>query len=70
MKSILNSFAIILIALFIFSCNNDNDDTTSPTPSNSFLRYKIDGVAYEAPVAGKEFEYVMPINVVLALLLI
>jgi Family of unknown function (DUF6252) len=53
MKTLLKTFAILFISLLIFSCSNDDDNTTTPTPttSTSFIRCKIDGVAYEAPVA-------------------
>lgn len=52
---ILKIVAILLITIFTISCsNNDDDNSTTPTPapSNSFIRCKIDGVAYEAPVAN------------------
>jgi hypothetical protein len=54
MKTLKNTIAILLISLLAICCNNDGDSTTNPTPtsSNNFIRCKIDGVAYEAPVTN------------------
>lgn len=55
MKTIKNTFAILLLTIFTISCNND-DNLPTPIlpviPSNSFIRCTIDGVAYEAPIAN------------------
>lgn len=51
MKTLKNTFAILLIALFAISCNNndDNPSETSIPPvvaNDNYIRCKIDGVAY------------------------
>jgi hypothetical protein len=54
MKTLQKIFVILFISLLTISCSNDDDNstTTTPTPSTSYIRCKIDGVAYEAPVAN------------------
>jgi Family of unknown function (DUF6252) len=54
MKTLKKTFTILFISLVTISCSNDDDNSTTPTPtpSTSFIRCKIDGVAYEAPVAN------------------
>lgn len=54
MKTLQKIFVILFISLLTISCSNDDDNSTTPTPtpSTSFIRCKIDGVAYEAPVAN------------------
>ena len=53
-KTILTVLSVISVAL-IASCNNDGEDPATivqlPTTNSNFIRCKIDGVAYEAPVA-------------------
>ena len=50
MKTLKNTFAALVIALVTFSCNNDDDNSTTPTPStnDNFIRAKVDGIDYEA----------------------
>ncbi len=50
MKSHLKTIAILCIALFTISCNNDNDAITTQAPvvNNNFIRAQVDGVNYEA----------------------
>lgn len=48
MKTLLKTFTILFLSLSTISCNNDDDNSTA---NNSFIKCKIDGVAYEAPVA-------------------
>ncbi len=54
MKTLKITFAFLFSALLILSCNNDDDNATTPTPTTStnFIKCKIDGVAYEAPVSN------------------
>jgi hypothetical protein len=52
-----NTFAILIMTLLSMSCSNSDDNpipnpTPTPTSSANFLRCKIDGVAYEAPIAN------------------
>jgi Family of unknown function (DUF6252) len=51
MKTILKAIAILFITSLAISCNNDDDNSTTPATSTSFIKCKIDGVAYEAPIA-------------------
>lgn len=50
MKTLKNTFAILLIALLSISCSNDDDnpaDTTTPVVVNdNYIRCNIDGIAY------------------------
>lgn len=55
MKTIQTTIAILFITLFSISCSS-SDDNPAPAPTapaatnNNFIRCKIDGLAYEAPV--------------------
>ena len=54
MKTIKSSLALLFIALLLFSCGNDDDNTVTPLPNppatsdTNLIRCNIDGVAYEA----------------------
>lgn len=56
MKTLLKTLAILFISLLTISCNNDDNNSTTPTPipstSSDFIRCKIDGVAFEATGAN------------------
>lgn len=47
MKTILKTIAILFITLFVFSCNKDDGDSSTPAVNDNFIRAKIDGVPYE-----------------------
>jgi hypothetical protein len=53
MKTLKNTFAFLLLALFSISCSRSDDNpaaasTPSTATNNNFIRCKIDGVDYEA----------------------
>lgn len=48
MKTLKNTFAILLITLISISCSHSDDSPAPTSPSNdNFIRCKIDGVDYE-----------------------
>lgn len=52
MKILKKIFAILFISIVTISCNNNDDNSETPTPTaNYFLKAKIDGVQYETDAA-------------------
>ncbi|WP_310556154.1 hypothetical protein [Flavobacterium sp.] len=52
MKTLKNTFVILLIAVLAFSCGNDDAPAPAPTPTfDYFLRAKVDGVQYQTDAA-------------------